>query len=148
MVSMERKLFCFFNFGIGLTVSIIIFFISPKASALTPSSFQFEYQPPQEGRTKLLNGQVLVAKNKKKSSDKSPTRAKRLTKEKAFKSGAGASTKLDFDAVDISGQRKTPLGTLVSQSKADLEYDFVKIRLRWHPEMVQSAATLESGQSN
>lgn len=55
------------------------------------------------------------------------------------------STKVDFDAADIGGQRKTPMGTLIGQSKADKNYDFVKIRLRWHPEMIQSASSLDSG---
>ena len=54
-------------------------------------------------------------------------------------------SKVDFDSVDIGGQRKTPMGTLINQNKADKNYDFVKIRLRWHPEMVQSASSLDSG---
>lgn len=54
---------------------------------------------------------------------------------------------LDFDAVDIGGQRKSPMGTLINQNKSDKEYDFVKIRLRWHPEMVQSASSLDVGKS-
>jgi hypothetical protein len=55
------------------------------------------------------------------------------------------SKSIDFDDVDIGGERKTPMGTLVNQNKADKNYDFVKIRLRWHPEMVQSASSLDSG---
>ncbi len=54
-------------------------------------------------------------------------------------------SKVDFDSVDIGGQRKTPMGTLINSNKADKNYDFVKIRLRWHPEMVQSASSLDSG---
>ena len=56
-------------------------------------------------------------------------------------------SKIDFDEADITGARKTPLGTLVNQNKADKNYDFVKIRLRWPQEMVQSASSLESGRS-
>lgn len=56
-------------------------------------------------------------------------------------------TKVDFDAADIGGQRKMPLGDTISQNKADKNYDFVKIRLRWHPEMVQSASSLDAGDS-
>ena len=55
------------------------------------------------------------------------------------------SNKVDFEAADIGGERKTPLGTLINQNKADKNYDFVKIRLSWHPEMVQSASALDSG---
>ena len=58
------------------------------------------------------------------------------------------SRNIDFDAVDIGGERKTPLGTLVNNNKLDKNYDFVKIRLRWHPEMVQSASSLDSGSSS
>jgi hypothetical protein len=96
---------------------------------------------------KNLNSEskILLAKksSKKKAKGKRRGRAKRLSGERSYKSGS-SSTSIDFDAVDISGQRKTPLGSYVSHSKADLEYDFVKIRLRWHPEMIQSAASLES----
>lgn len=70
-------------------------------------------------------------------------REKHITREATMK-GKDA-TKVDFDSVDIGGQRKTPMGTLINQNKADKNYDFVKIRLRWHPEMVQSASALDSG---
>lgn len=52
-------------------------------------------------------------------------------------------SKVDFEAADIGGQRKAPMGDLINQNKADKNYDFVKIRLRWHPEMVQSASSLD-----
>jgi hypothetical protein len=39
------------------------------------------------------------------------------------------------------------MGTLINQNKSDKEYDFVKIRLRWHPEMVQSASSLDAGKN-
>ena len=73
-------------------------------------------------------------------------REKHITREMTLK--GKDSNKVDFDSVDIGGQRKTPMGSIVSQSKADKNYDFVKIRLRWHPEMVQSASSLEAGKSN
>ena len=57
----------------------------------------------------------------------------------------GDKSKIDFEATDISGQRKLPLGSLVNQNKPDKEYDFVKLRWQWHPEMVQSASSLEGG---
>lgn len=70
------------------------------------------------------------------------SRERHITREAAIKNKD--QTKVDFDAADIGGQRKTPAGTLIGQSKADKNYDFVKIRLRWHPEMVQSASSLDS----
>jgi hypothetical protein len=70
-------------------------------------------------------------------------RAKTITGEATIRSKD--QSKIDFEAADIGGERKTPLGTLINQNKADKNYDFVKIRLRWHPEMVQSASALDSG---
>ncbi len=61
------------------------------------------------------------------------------------KGSKGDSTKVNFDEVDIGGQRKTPLGTLVTNNKNSRDYDFIKLRQRWHPEMIESASSLESG---
>jgi len=93
-----------------------------------------------------------------RADDSTPKKKKRAAKAGA-KSGGGREkvisreatlkskdqTKVDFDAADIGGQRKMPMGDTISQNKADKNYDFVKIRLRWHPEMVQSASALDSG---
>lgn len=68
-----------------------------------------------------------------------------ITREASLKSKD--QKQLDFEEVDISGQRKSPMGTLINQNKSEKEYDFVKIRTRWHPEMVQSASSLENGKS-
>lgn len=54
------------------------------------------------------------------------------------------STKHDFEGIGVSGTRKTPLSSLISKSKANKDYDFVKIRRSWHPEMVQSTTSLDS----
>lgn len=91
---------------------------------------------------------VLIAENKTRAAgtkkvNQKGVREKFITREATVK-GKDA-TKVDFDSVDIGGQRKTPMGTLINQNKADKNYDFVKIRLRWHPEMVQSASSLDSG---
>jgi hypothetical protein len=84
---------------------------------------------------------VMLAQAKKKKAAAKGVREKFITREATLK---GKDQKnLDFDAVDIGGQRKTPMGTLINQNKADKNYDFVKIRLRWHPEMVQSASSLD-----
>jgi hypothetical protein len=91
----------------------------------------------------LASGNAYAAPKK---GGKGGTREKHISREAVVK-GKDAS-KIDFDSVDIGGQRKTPMGSIVSQSKADKNYDFVKIRLRWHPEMVQSASSLEAGKSN
>ena len=73
-------------------------------------------------------------------------RQRTLSGEKTIRSGGKNSptTNLDFDATSIGGERKTPLGSLISQTKSDKDFDFVKIRYHWHPEMVQSATVLDS----
>ncbi|MCX6104937.1 MAG: hypothetical protein NTY08_03800 [Proteobacteria bacterium] len=95
----------------------------------------------------LLNAHPALAggKNAKGSTTSVPkgTKAKHLTGEATIKSKD--QSKIDFEAADIGGERKSPLGTMINQNKADKNYDFVKIRLRWHPEMVQSASALDSG---
>ncbi len=48
----------------------------------------------------------------------------------------------DFDSMSIDGQRRVPLGNLINQKQANKEYEFVKIRLRWRQEMIQSASNL------
>ena len=61
------------------------------------------------------------------------------------KARKGESNKINFDESAIAGERRTPLGSMINQNKNDKNYDLVKIRLRWHPEMIQSTSSLESG---
>lgn len=93
----------------------------------------------------ILITPVGFAAGGKKPAGGRPVRERVMTREATLKSKDQKS--LDFDAVDIGGQRKSPMGTLINQNKSDKEYDFVKIRLRWHPEMVQSASSLDAGKS-
>ena len=89
---------------------------------------------------------VLLADATKRAPSKKPAkgvRERHISREATLKSKD--QSKVDFEAADIGGQRKTPMGTLINQNKADKNYDFVKIRLRWHPEMVQSASSLDAG---
>jgi hypothetical protein len=95
-----------------------------------------------------LASPALADQAKKKRGGKAGAKAgggheKVITREATMK--GKDSTKVDFEAADIGGARKMPLGDTINQNKADKNYDFVKIRLRWHPEMVQSASTLDSG---
>ena len=53
-------------------------------------------------------------------------------------------TTVDFMETAVGGQGHTPLSTRVGVGRADKNYDFVKLRLRWLPEMVQSTASLET----
>ncbi len=54
------------------------------------------------------------------------------------------SKNIDFDAANSGGATKAPMSSLINQNKADKNYDFIKIRLRWHPEMIQSASSLNA----
>lgn len=107
----------------------------------------------------LMTTEMSFAKGKKKSdgnaengtvaSEAGPgpksSRERNIIREGRQKKGDRS--KIDFDSTDISGQRKMPLGSLVSQNKPDKDYDFVKLRWQWHPEMVQSASSIEGGRT-
>jgi len=74
---------------------------------------------------------------------KAGARKKIITQEKMIRSKKGsASTKINFEAVDISGERKLPLGSSVNQTRANKDGGFVKLRTEWHSEMIQSASSL------
>jgi hypothetical protein len=92
----------------------------------------------------ILWASPTLADGAKKAGGKG-SRERVMTREATLKSKDQKN--IDFDAVDIGGQRKAPMGTLINQNKSEKEYDFVKIRLRWHPEMVQSASSLDNGKS-
>jgi len=73
------------------------------------------------------------------------TREKNITREGSAK--RNDRTKIDFESTDIDGQRKLPLGSILNNTKSDKNYNFVRIRTDWHPEMIQSASSLDSGRS-
>lgn len=87
----------------------------------------------------------LLATETDSLAKKAKSRDKIITREAKSKSKKGDRTKVDFDEVDIGGQRKTPFGTLVNNNRLKKDYDFIKLRQRWHPEMIDSASNLESG---
>jgi len=93
----------------------------------------------------IMDGK-MIAKNTASGSKKG-SREKHITREAQTKKG-GDQTKIDFGETAIEGERRVPLGTLINQNEADKNYDFVKIRQRWHDEMVQSAGSLDTGSRN
>lgn len=50
---------------------------------------------------------------------------------------------VDFEETDVRGGTKGPMMSQIGVTDSKKNYDFVKIRLRWHPEMVASAANLD-----
>lgn len=81
----------------------------------------------------------------KKGGAPSGVREKIISRESRSKSGD--KTKVDFDDTDIGGARKTPMASMLSNTKAKKDYDLVPIRTDWKPEMVQSASSLDAGRA-
>lgn len=126
-----------------VTAALTLMLAAPLAAAP-----RIESLSPEAALSKGSNHGMQLAQGKKKrkaggGGAAKGVREKYISREAVVK--GKDSTKVDFDAADIGGQRKTPMGTLIGQSKADKNYDFVKIRLRWHPEMIQSASALDAG---
>lgn len=88
------------------------------------------------------------SKDTKKSKAPEKRREKNIIVEKKIKYKKGDKTEYDFDAIDIGGDLKTPMGSLVDSLNSNKDYDFVKIRLKWTPEMLQSASSLETGKGS
>lgn len=89
------------------------------------------------------SGTLYAQKRKKSSGSKRKgSRSKQLVREKSTR---GDSTYVDFEDTSITGQRRTPLGLGIDSRGADKDYDFVKIRKQWHPELIQSAKSLDTG---
>ncbi|MCX6123443.1 MAG: hypothetical protein NTV34_01635, partial [Proteobacteria bacterium] len=84
----------------------------------------------------------LVAKSG--SSKGGGNREKVISREGRAK-GGNSKTKIDFDDTDIGGARKTPMASMINNTKAKKDYDMVPIRTDWKPEMVQSASSLDAG---
>lgn len=104
---------------------------------LTGLLFGFSY----EAYSASFSDTTLVAQN---------TRSKKLRsgKKKILTGEARTSsskTNIDFEAAAIEGERRAPMGVAIGSNKPDHQYDLIKLRLRWHPEMVQSTSKLETG---
>jgi hypothetical protein len=55
----------------------------------------------------------------------------------------GDSKNIDFGETAIGGTNKTPSVSEIGAGKHPSDHDFVKIRLRWHPEMVASTSAID-----
>lgn len=57
----------------------------------------------------------------------------------------GGKTTVDFDEASISGVNKTPMGTIMEQTRLDGgDKGLVSIRRHWRPEILKSAKSLNS----
>lgn len=86
---------------------------------------------------------VLLAKGEQKKKAGGGGREKFLTGE--ARSKKGTKTKIDFDDAQIDGSRRTPTGVAITKNDPNREYDLINLRYHWKPEMIQSAAGLETG---
>lgn len=126
-----------------LGICFVCLFIPTFAFSLTGSQ---EAPLPVKGKNLFTNGYgypgTLLAKGSA-SSKGSSRGGKMLMQEKSIKTKKGDSKSLNFEETSIGGERKTPLGSFISQTKSDKNFGFVKIRTNWHPEMIQSATMIE-----
>ena len=89
-------------------------------------------------------GQELMA-GAKKAAGKLAARERVISREGRAK--AGSKTKINFEDESIEGNTKAPDGSLLSSTKANKDFDMVKIRTEWHHHMLESAASLDAGSS-
>lgn len=91
----------------------------------------------------MVGSPEVIAKEAKKKGGGSRERI--IKREGSAK--AGSKTKIDFGETDIGGGRKTPYGSMLTNTKSNKNFDMVPIRTDWRPEMLQSASSLDAGRS-
>lgn len=83
----------------------------------------------------------LVRKMKRSPMKAEKSRPKYLSGEATAKKGAA--NVLDFGEAQIDGGTKAPMMSGITGGREPAEHDFIKVRLRWHPEMVASTSAIE-----
>jgi hypothetical protein len=81
----------------------------------------------------------------KKATGKAAVRERIISREGSSKKGS--KTKINFDDEDISGAGKGPNGSILNSTKASKDFDMVQIRTDWRQHMVESAGSLDAGNS-
>ncbi|MCX6119576.1 MAG: hypothetical protein NT027_18725 [Proteobacteria bacterium] len=89
----------------------------------------------------------LLGQNANQEGSAIRNREKIISREGRSNTGRDAK-KIDFNESEISGKRKDPLISSLSNTKAKKEYDLVPIRTEWKPQMHQSASSLDSNGPN
>jgi len=92
-------------------------------------------------------GAVAFAKKKKRKGKKRAARRgggrqRIVVKEKQTKMNKRDKTSVDFDEATLEGRRRNPSGIALNQQKANKDFDLIKLREHWKPEMVQSTSKL------
>ena len=81
----------------------------------------------------------------KKATGKAAVRERIISREGSSKKGS--KTKINFDDENISGEGKGPNGSMLKSTKASKDFDMVQIRTDWRQHMVESAGSLDAGNS-
>ena len=100
------------------------------------------YNLPSNDDSDLQTKFNLAQKSSSKKSNKIPIKKKIISGQGKIRT-SGDRTMIDFDEATISGERKTPIGSIINQKESNKKYDFIKIRRRWHPEMKSSTRNLD-----
>lgn len=108
------------------------------------ASFVVPVVPSAAGKSDLKVRQKiqLAQSSKKKNAVKTGRKNRITTRETRFRTNKKS---INFEEATLRGDRKRPQGTMIGSLKSNRDYDLIKLRLRWHPEMIQSTSSLESG---
>lgn len=135
MLNVSKSLILVGFFGFGSTVLAAVMPMPAQSSPATA--------------VKIAKNDVKKESNgnggakKEAAGGKGGGRAKILSSE--ARSTKNNRTKIDFEEAAIDGERKTPAGIAIQKNRPEHDYDLINLRLRWHPEMIESTANLETG---
>lgn len=97
------------------------------------------------GLIEIQGSHAVLAKKKKSGKAKSSGSRKRVVvKETKVKMNKRDRTKVDFDEATLEGRRLNPSGVSLNLRKPNREFDLIKLRRHWKPEMVSSTSSVEN----
>ena len=96
--------------------------------------------------SELDASRTAYAQNKKKAAAKksSGPRKRIVVQEAKVKGNKRDKTKVNFDEATLEGRRLNPSGVSLNLQKPNKEFDLIKLRRHWKPEMVSSTTSLEN----
>jgi hypothetical protein len=90
-------------------------------------------------------GSTHIAYAKKKAAKKSGGGSRqRIVVKEAKVNKKRDKTNVDFDETTLEGRRLNPSGVSLNLQKPNKEFDLIKLRRHWKPEMVSSTTSLEN----
>lgn len=94
---------------------------------------------------KTTGAEAIAAKKKKSKKGrrkKGSGRQRIVVKDAKVKFNKRDKTNVDFDEATLEGRRRNPSGIALNQQKANKDFDLIKLREHWKPEMIQSTQRL------